>query len=337
MKTFPIFKVAATQLSPCYLDLKATVDKTCKIIKEAADNGAELIGFPETYLCGYPWWIFMGAPFPYGQKYYDRLYRNSFEIPGPEMAQISACARENKIFVCVSGTEYDNGSLYLTQVWFDDMGNLLGKHRKIRPTSAERTIWGDGDGSTMPVFKTRIGNLGGLQCWEHKMPANLLIMNAQNEQVHVASWPAGSGGDEHMFDGKYNLTASEYYASTVGSFVLLCSMVNTEEARDYLAEGDPQKAEAFAVGGGHSAIFSPKGARLTELLPPDREGILYADIDLSNIIECKYFIDCGGHYSKGNIASLIYRQNPQPAVQFVGEQSNAFTSFSDLSALDKED
>ena len=327
---YPKYKVAATQIAPCYLDLQGSVDKACRVIKEAADHGAKLVGFPEGYLCGYPWWIFLGPPFPYGIQFYEQLYRNSFTIPGPEMARIAACARENRIHVCMSGTELDVGTLYLAQVWFDDMGNLLGKHRKIRPTNGERTVWGEGDGSTMPVFETELGNLGGLMCWEHRMPTNLMIMNAKNEQVHVSSWPAGSGDEKHVLSSRGNILASEYYASTTGTFLVMCSLVNTLDVRDMLCGDDPEKIAGFNVGGGHAGIIDPAGNLLTELLPPDQEGILYADIDLSQLISARYLIDCSGHYGKGSVAQVVYNQEPQQAVRFLGKSQDNFIPFESL-------
>jgi len=329
---FPKTRVAATQIAPCFMDMRASLDKACALIKEAAGNGAGLIGFPEAYFCGYPWWLFMGPPFPYGQKYYDLCYRNAFEIPGSEMAEIASCARENRIFVCISGTEYDNGSLYLTQVWFDDLGNLMGKHRKIRPTAAERTIWGEGDGSMFPVFKTRIGNLGGLLCWEHRMPANLLVMNAQNEQIHVASWPSGVPDVDHMFSVRADDNATQYYAITVGTFVVACSLVCTDEILKMLEDGDPGRTAAFAGGGGHGGVWNPRGTRLTDPLPPDKEGLLYADIDLAELIDCKYLIDCAGHYSKGGVTSLTFNQDAQNAVRFTGRQDDYAIPYSILAA-----
>lgn len=327
---YPKFKAAATQIAPYYLDLPKSVDKACHVIQEAAAHGAKLIGFPEGYLCGYPWWIFLGPPFPYGIQFYDKLFRNAFSIPGPEMAQIAACARENSIYVCISGTELEGGTLYLTQVWFDDMGNLLGTHRKIRPTNGERTIWGEGDGSTMPVFPTKLGNLGGLMCWEHRMPANLMIMNAKNEQVHVASWPAGSADEKHVLSSRGNILASEYYASTTGTFVLMCTLVNTPDMQELLSCGDAEKAAGFHLGGAHAGIIDPAGNLITESIPPDEEGILYAEIDLAELIPARYLIDCSGHYGKASVAQLIYNQESQQAVRFIGQPKSTCIPFESL-------
>lgn len=329
-RNYPKYKAAATQIAPVYLNLQASVDKACRYIEEAAANGAKIIGFPEAYLTGYTEWTFMGAPFPYGMEFYHKLYKNAFEIPGPEMAQIANCARDNHIYVCMSGTELDHGSLYLTQVWFDCNGNIMGKHRKLRPTSQERTIWGEGDGSMMPVFETELGNLGGLMCWEHRMPCNLMVMNAKNEQVHVSGWPTGQGGDDHMFGTDKNVTASKYYAATTGTYVLMCSLVYDETMKQELCKGDPELEARFGMGGGHGGIINPRGTIVTEMLDPCAEGILYADIDLEEIIDCKYFIDCAGHYSKANVTQLVYNQDPQDGVLFKGEARNTAISFEDL-------
>ena len=98
------------------------------------------------------------------------------------MAKISQAARDNDIFVCMGGSEKDGGSLYLTQFWFDNKGNFMGKHRKMRVSVAERLVWGDGQGSMMPVFETELGNLGGCQCWEHDVPLDICAMNGRTSR-----------------------------------------------------------------------------------------------------------------------------------------------------------
>ena len=170
------YKAAACQIAPVFLDRDATVEKVCGFIGEAASNGAKVIAFPEALIPGYPWWIWLGDPFVYGMKFYRQLYDNAVEIPGKSVRKLSRCARKNDVYVCVSVTEKDGGSLYLTQLWFSPSGDLIGKHRKLKATGAEKTIWGDGDGSMMPVFETEYGNLGGLQCWEHMLPLNIAAM-----------------------------------------------------------------------------------------------------------------------------------------------------------------
>ena len=115
-------------------------------------------------------------------KYFVEFYNNAVEIPGKSVQEISEAAKRHKMYVCVSVTEREVGSLYLTLLWFNPTGDLIGKHRKNKATSQEKTIWGDGDGSLMPVFHTEYGNMGGLQCWEHFIPLNVAAMGGQYEQ-----------------------------------------------------------------------------------------------------------------------------------------------------------
>lgn len=161
MADYPTVKVAAVQAAPVYMNLDATVDKAAQLINEAAQNGAKVIGFPESFIPGYPWWIWFGSP-AYGMRFYTKLYQNSLEIPSLQIQKLSETAKKNKVYVCISVAEKDKESLYLTQLWFGPSGALLGKHRKLKATNAEMTIWGDGDGSIMPTFDTEYGILGGL-------------------------------------------------------------------------------------------------------------------------------------------------------------------------------
>lgn len=324
MSEYPKYMVAAVQAAPVYLDLDASTEKACRIIREAANNGAKIIAFGEAFLPGYPWWVFHGDPFVYGLKFWERLYKNSVEIPSQTVSRLSASAMDNDIYVSISVTEKDRGSLYLTQLWFDNCGNLIGKHRKIKPTAGERTIWGEGDGSMMPVFDTKLGRLGGLQCWEHRMPGNLLAMSSMNEQVHVAAWPTGAGIEDHLFSLENNVNASMYYAATNGVYVLMSTQIFSEEMKEMLG-GVPQ-----IVGEGHAGIISPNGTIISESIPKDQEGIAYAEIDLNNIIQSKYFIDPAGHYSKPNVCSVVFNQSPQDVVTTTGFQRECYMSGEDL-------
>ncbi|MFV0435779.1 MAG: carbon-nitrogen hydrolase family protein [Desulfopila sp.] len=317
MKTEPTYTVAAVQAAPVYLDLQKSTEKACVLIREAAENGARLIAFPEAFLPGYPWWIFHGDPFNYGMKYWIDFYKNSVEIPGNTIMMLSNAARDNDIYVSISVTEKEGGSLYLSQLWFDNEGALIGKHRKIRPTAGERTIWAEGDGSMMPVFATRIGRLGGLQCWEHRMPTNLLVMAAQNEQVHVAAWPTGIGVDDHLFSAANNVGASTYYAATTGTFVLMASQIFTEEMKEKLGNIEQN------LGQGHAGIINPNGYVISESLPHDQEGLVFGKIDLEQIITSKYLLDPAGHYAKGSVSQLYFNQNSQKAVIELGAQTFA--------------
>lgn len=324
------FKVAAVQASPVFLNLEATVEKACGIIAEAAENGAEVIGFPEAFFPGYPYWIWLGDP-GYGMQFWKRLYANAVTIPGPAVAKLSEAARKHNIYVCASVTERDGGSLYLTQLWFDKSGNLMGKHRKIRPTGVERTIWGEGDGSMMQVFDTELGRLGGLQCWEHMMPTNQIIMDSMNEQIHVASWPAFAWDKNSVHHYDTCRMASRYYAVSTGTFVILSSETLSQEAIDEMCGDDEYKRGIYKAGQGAGAqIINPSGKVISDVTDHDKEGISYAVIDLDKIVEAKYHMDCAGHYSKGSVVKILFNKQSQAAVTRIGEDIDYSVSYENL-------
>ena len=329
------FKVAAVQAAPVFLNLDATVEKSIGIIEEAASNGAELVVFPEAFFPGYPYWIWLGEPGPYGMEFWKVFYNNTVEIPSATTMKLSKAARDNNIYVCASVTEKDRGSLYLTQLWFDKSGNLIGKHRKVRPTGVERTIWGEGDGSMMQVYETELGRVGGLQCWEHMMPMNSVIMCAQNEQIHAASWPAFAWdpSSPHYIDTPN--AATKYYSIATGTFAILATETLSQEAIDIMCGDDEYKRGIYKKGYACGAkIFNPFGKVISkEEIPHDEEGIAYADVDLNLMAEAKYHMDCAGHYSKPSVARIVFNRSKAEAVTFVGEESDYSMSFEDLQQI----
>ena len=333
MKNYPKVKVAAVQAAPILLDLDATVDKVCRIVDEAASNGAKIIGFPEAFVPGYPWWIWMGAA-DYGMKYYIRLYKNAVEIPSPAVRRFSDAARRNEVYLCVSVTEKDGGSLYLTQLWFGPKGDLLGKHRKFKATNAEKTIWGDGDGSMAPLIESEYGNLGGLQCWEHMIPMNIAAMGALNEQIHVASWPIGMPGNEHLFRDEACVIASRYYAMSNQCFVILGSQLWNEQHEQTVCETPEQRA-VMEYGHGCACVIAPNGAILASV-PHDQEGIAYAECDLEAMIPGKFLIDTAGHYSTPGFLSMTFDRREHRPVFVVGEGKDTSMSYDEIQYGDLE-
>lgn len=335
MSDYPKYRVAAVQASPVMLDLNATIGKTCRLVDEAASNGAKIIAFPEAYIPGYPWWIWMGNAND-GMKHFIDLYKNAVEIPSLAVQRLSEAARRNRVYFCVSVTEKEGGSLYLTQLWFDPSGALIGKHRKLKATNAEKTIWGDGDGSMMPVFETEYGNLGGLQCWEHLIPLNVAAMASMNEQVHVASWPIGLPQEGHLFGAEQCVIATRYYAMTNQVFCLLASQIWTDEQRDRICETDEQRA-MMQNGHGFARIIGPNGLDVGSPLAHDEEGIVYADIDLEQIIPGKFLIDTAGHYSTPGYLSLSFDRTPHQAVQPIGGGKQQVWSYESLQFAQESD
>ena len=312
------FKVAAVQAAPVYLDLEKTVDKVVKFIDEAGQNGAKLVAFPEGFIPGYPFFAFLQGP-EYAKQFYVQLYKNAVKIPSYSVQRISEAARRNRIHVCASMSELDGGSLYLTQLWFNSNGDIIGKHRKMRVTSGERLVWGDGDASMMQVHETEIGNLGGLMCWEHQVPLDLCAMNGQNEQIHVASWP-GFFADE---------LSSRYYGVSTQTYVVMCASLITKEMGDMMCLNDEARRVFDTFVPGHTCIYAPDGEPMCDLVPEGEEGIAYAEVDLDKLPEYKYYIDPTGHYGNKNL-TMNFDRRSKKIVKMIGENDNNVLTYEEL-------
>ena len=185
----PRTRVAAVHAASVFLDREACLSKACDLIAEAARGGARVIAFPEIFLPGYPYWIWTHTP-PTGAPLFRELYLNSVEVPSAVTEALGAASREAGAYVAMGVSERDGGTLYNTLLYFDDQGALIGRHRKLQPTQAERMVWGRGDSRDMFVLTTPYGWLGGLICFEHTMDLARYALTAMGEQIHVACWPA---------------------------------------------------------------------------------------------------------------------------------------------------
>lgn len=321
------FKVAAVQMAPVQNNTDATIDKVISYVKEAAEAGAKVIAFPEAIVPGYPWWIWFDGPIQ-GMDLYCQLYDQAVEIPSTQVARLSQAAKDAGVYFCVSVTEKDGGSLYLTQLWFSPDGDLLGKHRKMKATSNEMTVWGDGDASMMPVFDTEFGRLGGLQCWEHYIPFNVATMAEKNEQIHVSAWPIGMPDPAASFADEQCAIGAQYYALCTGTFTLCASQIWTKEMEEVCCKNDAQK-QAMAYGHGFTRIISPTGMIIAKL-DHDVEGICYADIDLNMISVAKYFIDPAGHYSTPGNMQLFVDASRQKPVHIMDESVQDVLSYEEI-------
>jgi aliphatic nitrilase len=302
--TFKKFKVAAVQASPVWLDLDGTVERTCALIREAARNGAALVAFPEVFIPAYPYWLWLDSPLK-GYDYFVRLYRNSVAVPSPATERLCAAAREHGIHVVVGINEIDHvrfGTIYNTNLFIDRRGQILGKHRKLVPTFAEKMIWGSGDGSTLRVYDTDIGRLGGLNCGENTNTLARFALLSQGEQIHVANYPAFPFKDRFDIKSAIIIRAGAHAFEGKIYVVVSTSAINAEMRRD-LADTDEKRRWLETREVAVSGIFGPDGQPVGDLLV-DEEGIVYADVDLEQCLVPKLFHDITGHYNRFDVLSL---------------------------------
>ncbi len=302
------FKVAAVQAAPVYLDREATIAKACQLVAEVSANGASLAVFPETWVPGYPVWANADSRWNYepAKKAYAELYRNSVDVPGRALWPLQQAAREHSVAVVMGVNERGStGTLYNSMVFIDNDGTLLGSHRKLVPTYHERMIWGRGDGSTLSVFDSSVGRLGGLVCWEHWMPLARYALYAEGEQVHAALWPSATetfllACRNMAFEGKVFVVAAASYLTKA---MLPAGFPLVKELESF--------PETLCRGG--SAIIGPD-ARFMAGPVYDCETVLYAEVDLDWLIEEKQLLDVAGHYARPDVLSLRVNRRRQDNV-----------------------
>jgi nitrilase len=299
---------AAVQATPVFLDRDATVAKACDLIKEAGRGGAGLVVFPETFIPTYPDWVWR-APVWDGPSpaLFGRLLENSVEVPGPATDAIAKAAKQAKAYVSMGVNERDpNGStIYNTQVYVAPDGSILGKHRKLMPTGGERLVWGMGDGSTLEVFDTPFGRLGGLTCWENYMPLARYAMYAKGVDVWVA--PTWDQGDTWVATLRH--IAKEGRVFVIG----VAPLLRGSDVPDDVPGRDLWGGEDDWMNRGYSSIVAPSGELLAGPLV-EEEGILYAELDAADARASRHEFDATGHYSRSDIFRLAVDTTARPPI-----------------------
>jgi nitrilase len=301
--TFPKVKVAVVQAAPVLFDREATVEKTCRLTAEAAAQGAQLILFPEAFIPAYPrgltFGTVVGSRSPQGRDTWQAYWSNAVDIPSPATEALGAAARQAKAYLVVGVIEREGGTLYCTTLYFNPEGELVGKHRKLKPTAAERLIWGEGDGSTLTVINTEFGKVGGLICWENYMPLARMAMYSKGVELYLAP----------TADSRDNWQATIRHIALEGRcFVLGCNQFVTKSMYPADLAGVEELAnqpEVMCRGG--SAIISPLGDVLVGPLF-DKEGMLFADLDLAEVARSKFDFDVVGHYARPDVFQLIVNE-----------------------------
>ncbi|HXL37130.1 MAG TPA: carbon-nitrogen hydrolase family protein, partial [Ktedonobacteraceae bacterium] len=252
------FKVAAVQAAPVFLDREATIDKACELINTAGREGARLIVFPEAFIPSYPEWVWS---IPSGEQgllneLYSELLTNAVTIPSDATNKLCEAAKLANAYVVMGmserNVEASGASLYNTMLYIDAQGEILGKHRKLVPTGGERLVWAQGDGSTLQVYDTPLGKLGGLICWENYMPLARYTMYAWGTQIYVAAtWDHGQPW----------LSTIRHIAKEGRVYVIGCCIaMRKDDIPDHYSMKQKYYAEMDEwINVGDSAIVNPEG------------------------------------------------------------------------------
>ena len=292
------FIIAAAQAAPVFLNKKKTVEKACKIIQKAGKSGAKLIVFPEAFIPGYPDWVWVvpNSKSKILNDLYAELVKNSVTIPDKSTDKLCKAAKEAKINVIIGMNERNgessNSSLYNTILFIDEHGKIGGKHRKLIPTGGERLIWAQGDGSTLNIFNSPIGKIGGLICWENFMPlARQAMYNGGAQILASPTWDKSSRWLQSM----------QHIAREGGMFVIgSCMTLKMKDVPDRYEFKQFYPDGRDWINTGNSCIINPNGEFIAG--PSEmKEEILYAKIDLEDIIKSKRMFDVAGHYSRPDV------------------------------------
>jgi predicted amidohydrolase len=293
MTAYSQFRLAAIQAHPVYFDREASTEKACKLIHEAGGTGAALAAFGESWLPGYPFFVWSEAPGSISAEY----LANAVEIPSAATDRLCQAAKESQIDVVIGVAELDSqskGTVYCTLLFIGRDGTILGRHRKLKPTQRERTAWGEGDGSTLVVYERPYAKISGLNCWEHNMVLPGYVLMSQGTQVHIAAWP-GMSRSRHTF-------LSKAFASQAGAFVIdVGGLLSPDQVQ--------AKYQKFARAyPGESYIIDPRGDPLAG--PAEGENILTADCSMEQVLAAKAACDVAGHYSRPDIFQLRVNRTP---------------------------
>ena len=294
MTELRIVRVAAIQATPRILDAQASVEKAVGLIGEAAGRGAELAVLPETFVPLYPSnrWAHDAARFDGWDELWERLWQNAVDVPGPLVDELVAACAAHGVYAAIGVNERESqrpGTLYNTLLLLGPDG-LLHRHRKLMPTQHERLFHGIGAGDDLGVTETSAGRIGGLICWENRMPLARYAVYRGGPQIWVAPTADDSDGW---------IASMRHVAIELGAFVVSAPQYIPGAAfpDDFPVPIDRERI----YGRGGAAIIEPSAGRVIEGPLYDREGMVVADCDLREGLHAKRWFDAVGHYGREDV------------------------------------
>jgi nitrilase len=304
-------RIAAVQAAYVLMDQEACVAKAVDLLAKAAAEGAGIVVFPEVFIPGTPIWIDSRPIWDGDGQWYALLVDQAVVVPGPVTDTLGAAAREAGVYLVIGVEEREahGTTIYNTTLYFGPDGRLLGKHRKLMPTGSERTVWGMGDGSTLPVIDTPHGRLSGLTCWENYMPLARFYLYAQGVDIWTA--PTLAPGDGWIATMQHIAREGRCYVVGVNPCLHVDQIPADFPDRDQVWHFEQDGSEW--VEPGNSVIVSPNAEVLAG---PARhqETILTAEIDLDSVRAARRLFDPVGHYNRPDIFRLTVDTRSRPAV-----------------------
>lgn len=295
-----VCRIAVVQAAPVLFDKAQCLEKAIRLIHECAENGAELIVFPELFIPGYPFGMTFG--FTVGSRKTDgrtdwkRYYDNSILVPGAETERLVCTAKETGAYISIGISERDavTATLYNSNLMIAPDGTVMN-HRKLKPTGSERVVWGDADRDFFPVMDTPWGPMGNLICWESYMPLARVALYQKGITLYISP----NTNDNPEWQDTIRHIAIEGHC-----YFINCDMVIPKSSypSDLHCVEEIAALPEIACRGG-SCVIDPYGHPVTEVLW-DKEGILYADLDMQKVPASRMEHDVCGHYARPDVLQL---------------------------------
>jgi len=315
MSHSPTSKIAVVQTAPVFLDKQKTVELAVARVEQAAAEGASLVVFTETFIPGYPAWIWRlrpGSDWGASEQLHQWLSRQAVDLSTGDLAPLQESARQHQVTIVCGieerDTHFSRTTLYNTVVTLGVDGSLLNRRRKLMPTNPERMVWGCGDASGLQVVDTPVGRIGSLICWENFMPLARYTLYSQGIELYIA--PTYDSGDDWI-------GSLRHIAREGGCWVIGCG--NLLRGSD-IPERFPERETLYPdpnewINPGDSVVIAPGGAVIAGPMS-QRSGILYSEIDLDRITAARRTLDVCGHYARPDIFQLQVNNTPQAPVMY---------------------
>ena len=303
-------KVAVSQSSPIWLNKEASIEKATTEILKAATGGADLVVFGEGFVPGYPFWVAFtdGAKFDstLQKEMFSIYHKNAVDVEPGDLVPIQKACKSAKI-ACYLGiiekTKKRGATLFCSLVYINKKGKIKSVHRKLIPTYEERLVWGNGDGKGLKTHSLEEFTVGGLNCWENWMPLSRTALYAQGENLHIAVWPGSDYNTKEIT--RFIARESRSYVISASSTLTLSDVPKHLPIYDLLQQN---ATEPIANGG--SCIAKPNGEWLVEPIT-DQETMIFADLDMNEVIKERQNFDPTGHYSRPDVLSLKMNKKRQ--------------------------
>jgi nitrilase len=315
-------RVAAVQASYVLMDQGATLDRVDELSAKAAAQGAQLVVFPEAFVPGTPFWYDTNPIWDGDEDWFRLLAENAVTVPGPAVDRLCAIAQTQGVWlgVGVQERERHGGTIYNTLLYLSPEGKLIKRHRKLMPTGAERTVWGQGDGSMLEVVDTPFGRVGGLICWENYMPLARFYLYAQGVDLWLA--PTLATGDAWISTMRHIARENRMFVVGINPVLHVDQIPADFPHRDRLVPPSWREKNGDWLEQGNTVIVAPTGAIIAGPVC-EKEETLIADLDLGEVLSQRRLFDPVGHYHRPDIFQLHVDTSPRSAVITTSEHREA--------------